>query len=65
MWLFTTFGFFSVVQKSHSDGLTVRARDAADLDRLRAEYLPELSATVTPLHIARAQPLQTEFCEKN
>jgi 8-oxo-dGTP pyrophosphatase MutT (NUDIX family) len=46
MWLFTTFGFFSVVQKEPSDDfLTVRARYAADLDRLR-ERVPRLSATV-------------------
>jgi hypothetical protein len=46
MWLFTTIGFFSVVQKRGELGLTVRARVATDLDRLRERYLPELSATV-------------------
>jgi hypothetical protein len=36
MWIFTTFGFFSVVQKEPGDEfLTVRARDPKDLDRLR------------------------------
>ena len=35
MWLFTTVGFFSVVQKPGTDKLTVRARVAPDLDRLR------------------------------
>jgi hypothetical protein len=45
MWLFTTIGFFSVVQKRGEPGLTVRARVASDLDRLREKYLPELSAT--------------------
>lgn len=51
MWLFTTVGFFSVVQKPRSPALTVRARIRADLDRLRAEYLPELGETkVTPGH---------------
>jgi len=45
MWIFTTFGFFSVVQKKPSDEfLTVRARDPEDLDRLR-ERLPELGPT--------------------
>ncbi len=46
MWLFTTVGFFSVVQKPGEDVLTVRARVAADLDRLREAYLPALSPTV-------------------
>ncbi len=45
MWLFTTFGFFSVVQKKAGETLTVRARDRADLDRLRARLLPELGPT--------------------
>ena len=47
MWLFTIIGFFSVVQKPGETQLTVRARVAADLDRLRERYLPTLSATVT------------------
>ncbi len=46
MWLFTTIGFFSVVQKPGEAQLTVRARVAADLDRLRERYLPTMSATV-------------------
>ena len=46
MWLVTTIGFFSVVQKPGEAQLTVRARVAADLDRLREHYLPALSATV-------------------
>ena len=45
MWLFTNFGFFSVVQKFGTDYLTVRARVQGDLDNLRAKYLPHLSAT--------------------
>jgi hypothetical protein len=45
MWIFTTFGFFSVVQKKPTDDfLTVRARDPKDLDRLR-ERIPELGST--------------------
>jgi hypothetical protein len=45
MWIFTTFGFFSVVQKKPTDEfLTVRARDPKDLDRLR-ERIPELGPT--------------------
>ena len=42
MWLFTTFGFFSIVQKKAGQPLTIRARDEADLERLRERYLPEL-----------------------
>jgi hypothetical protein len=48
MWLFTTIGFFSVVEKplAGAEGkLQVRARVAADLDALREKYMPELSAT--------------------
>lgn len=41
----TTLGFFSVVQKEGTQFLTVRARVASDLDRLREQYLPTLSAT--------------------
>lgn len=47
MWLMTTFGFFSVVQKHGTKNLTVRARVQADLDRLRESYLPELTPTRT------------------
>lgn len=46
MWLFTTFGFFSIVQKHGESELTIRTRVASDLDRLRQQYLPELSATI-------------------
>ncbi len=46
MWLTTTFGFFSIVQKDGDKHLTVRARVRADLDELRTRYLPELSKTV-------------------
>ncbi len=35
MWLFTNFGFFSVVQKDASGDLTIRSRTKSDLDRLR------------------------------
>lgn len=49
MWIMTTVGFFSVVQKEGANHLTVRSRVAADLDQLRARYLPELSpTTATP-----------------
>lgn len=47
MWLFTTFGFYSVTQvKDYPDRLQVRARVRGDLDNLRTTYLPELSETV-------------------
>lgn len=47
MWLFSPkTGFFSIVQKPGVTRLTVRARVAADLDRLRKSYLPSLTATV-------------------
>lgn len=46
MWLITTVGFFSVVQKEGDDDLTVRTRVASDLDALRARYLPELGPTL-------------------
>ena len=46
MWLFTTIGFFSVVQKDNQTDLTVRTRVAGDLERLREKYMPELSATL-------------------
>lgn len=46
MWIFTTFGFFSIVQKPGDEQLTVRARAKADLDALRSQYLPSLSATI-------------------
>jgi hypothetical protein len=45
MWLVTTFGFFSVVQKpwdKQSQTLTVRARAREDLEKLRASYLAAL-----------------------
>lgn len=47
MWLVTIIGFFSIVQKPGQAGLTIRARVAADLDRLREQYLPTLSSIWT------------------
>ena len=46
MWITTTIGFFSVVQKRNTDHVTIRARARGDLDRLREHYLPELSETL-------------------
>ena len=45
MWLFTPFGFYSVVRGRTGTTLTVRARFREDLDRLRDGYLPSLSGT--------------------
>jgi hypothetical protein len=46
MWIFTPFGFFSIVQRRGDKTLTVRARAKGDLDLLRESYLPSLSPTV-------------------
>jgi 8-oxo-dGTP pyrophosphatase MutT (NUDIX family) len=46
MWLMTTIGFFSVVQKPGTDFLTVRSRVRGDLDALRSRYLPDLSKSI-------------------
>ena len=46
MWVFTTLGFFSVVQKKGTLLLTVRARVAKDLDKLRNRVLQELTPTI-------------------
>lgn len=45
MWLITPIGFFSVVRKPtdiRNGTLTVRARVQADLEALKASFLPEL-----------------------
>ncbi len=47
MWLFTRYGFFSVIQKDNSDRLTIRAYVKSDLDRLRNHVLPTLSPTTS------------------
>ena len=46
MWLFTNFGFFSVVQKPGDSDLTVRSRVRSDLERLRERYLPSLGPVI-------------------
>jgi len=53
MWLFTTAGFYSIVEKPgdrEAGTLTVRARVAADLDRLRQGPLPALGPTIETRH---------------
>lgn len=50
MWLLTTDGFFSIVEKPEdreTGMLTIRARTRADLDRLRDEILPELGPSIS------------------
>jgi hypothetical protein len=43
MWLFTSIGFFSVVEdEEHSGALKIRARAQEDLEALRDRYLPDL-----------------------
>lgn len=46
MWLITNFGFFSVVQKTGEEKLTLRARALADLENLKARYLTELGEII-------------------
>lgn len=46
MWIFTRFGFFSVVQKPGMQDLTVRARVRADLESLRDEFLPDMGEII-------------------
>jgi hypothetical protein len=46
MWIFTKHGFYSVVQKNGEKFLTVRARVKGDLDKLREQYIPELTPTI-------------------
>lgn len=38
MWLFTNFGFFSIVQKGTPDRLTIRGRSRQDLETLVRRY---------------------------
>jgi hypothetical protein len=48
MWLASTIGFYSIVEKSPDrpqQTLTVRARVREDLDTLRSKYLQDLSPT--------------------
>jgi len=50
MWLITSIGFFSIVQKpgDSEDGmLTIRARAKGDMDALREKYLPTLGTTIS------------------
>lgn len=46
MWLFTPFGFFSIVRKPDDGLLTLRSRTLGDLQRLRRHYLPQASEPI-------------------
>ena len=46
MWLFTSFGFFSIVRKNDASDLTVRSRTLGDLLRLQRHYLPQMTDPV-------------------
>ena len=50
MWLFTPFGFFSVIQKPDEANLQVRARVKEDLEALRDRYLPEIDNIIETPH---------------
>ena len=47
MWLYTVFGFFSVVEhRDDKDLLIVRSRFKGDLEKLKTKYLPNLGEIV-------------------
>jgi hypothetical protein len=46
MWLITTTGFYSIVQKPGEKDLTIRSRVKKDLEALRDKYLPDLGEIV-------------------
>jgi hypothetical protein len=46
MWLITTAGFYSIVQKPGEKDLTIRSRVRKDLEALRDKYLPNLGEIV-------------------
>jgi hypothetical protein len=49
MWIMTTIGFFSIVQKPEDkddDTMTIRSRVKSDLIALRDHYLPNLSPII-------------------
>ena len=67
MWLLTTFGFFSIVEKPGDRAagrLTVRARVRGDIESLRAKYLPglgEIKATPDGDYAWRAHVAKEEL----
>jgi hypothetical protein len=46
MWIFTSTGFYSIVQKQGDELLTIRSRVATDVVSLRDQYLPMLSPII-------------------
>jgi hypothetical protein len=46
MWLITTAGFYSIVQKPGENDLTIRSRVRKDLEALREKYLPNTGEIV-------------------
>ena len=63
MWLFTNFGFYSVVKKRGEDCLTVRSRVREDLDRLREQYLPDLGQTLD--HVGTDYPFRAQVSHED
>jgi 8-oxo-dGTP pyrophosphatase MutT (NUDIX family) len=57
MWLITTFGFFSVVQKAGTMDLTIRARVREDLELLKERYLPRMG----PIQDSEALGKHTDY----
>jgi len=50
MHLYTTIGFFMIIQGRSSNTLTVQSNCRADLDKLRQQFMPGLSPTTTYEH---------------
>ncbi len=46
VWMMTTFGFFSVVQKPGEKDLTIRSRARSDLEALKEEHLPSMGEII-------------------
>lgn len=51
MWIFTTFGFFSVVKKRGDKDFCIRARAKKDLENLKERYLPQ-AGDIIPTEVA-------------
>jgi hypothetical protein len=64
MWLLTTTGFYSIVQKPGGKNLTIRSRVRKDLEALRDTYLQnmgEISRTDSADYRYRARVSHAEF----
>lgn len=51
MWIFTNFGFFSVVKKGSPGNLMVRARERSDLENLINKHGDTLGVTVKSITV--------------